>query len=94
MTGLTGTLRYMAPEVMLLDADGFSSYDEKVDVYSAASIVWYLCMGEHPFGDLKTETVMKGVCQGLRPDLFSVERRNGQKVADRTSPFPKARQCF
>jgi len=82
MTGLTGTLRYMAPEVMKPARDGSSKYDEKVDIYSAAQIVWYMCMGEQPFGELGTDTVMTGVIKGLRPDLYSVERRNGKEIAD------------
>jgi serine/threonine protein kinase len=82
MTGCTGTMRYMAPEVMLMDVDGSSSYDEKVDIYSAACIVWFMCMGEKPFGDLPPETVMQGVTRGLRPDLYSVELKHGREMAD------------
>lgn len=40
MTGCTGTIRYMAPEAMLIDEDGNSSYNEKVDCYSAAMVMW------------------------------------------------------
>mmetsp|Transcript_44790 Transcript_44790/g.112340 ORF Transcript_44790/g.112340 Transcript_44790/m.112340 type:complete len:569 (+) Transcript_44790:199-1905(+) len=82
MTGRTGTMRYMAPEVMKMDMDGSSSYDEKVDIYSAAFIVWFMCMGEQPFGNLPPETVMQGVTRGLRPDLYSVEHKHGSDVAD------------
>jgi serine/threonine protein kinase len=38
-------MRYMAPEVFLDDPQ----YDEKVDIYSAALIMWYMALGERPF---------------------------------------------
>jgi serine/threonine protein kinase len=80
--GLGSALRYMAPELMMVDVDGRGPFDHKVDIYSAASILWFMCVGEHPFGDLPSETVVAGVCQGLRPDLYSVQRRNGRELAD------------
>jgi serine/threonine protein kinase len=36
--GHTGTLRYMAPEVV---AKATAHYNEKADIYSAAIIIWY-----------------------------------------------------
>jgi len=82
MTGRTGTMRYMAPEVMMMESDGCSSYDEKVDIYSAACIMWFMCMGEKPFGNLPAVTVMEGVTRGLRPDLYSVEHKHGRDMAE------------
>ncbi|KAJ1474270.1 kinase-like domain-containing protein [Baffinella frigidus] len=38
MTGKTGSLRYMAPEVF----NDVPTYDEKVDLYSFAMIMWYI----------------------------------------------------
>jgi len=76
MTGKTGTLRYMAPEVLDIDEEGDSVYDEKVDIYSAAMIIWFMAIGERPYGDLDGEVVSYGARQGLRPDLKGVRKRS------------------
>jgi serine/threonine protein kinase len=44
MTGNTGSLRYMAPEVVLNQ-----NYTEKVDVYSFAIVVWAVASNRPPF---------------------------------------------
>jgi len=44
MTGMTGTLRYMAPEVYLK-----KKYDLKVDIYSLGLIIYYIFTNEQPF---------------------------------------------
>jgi serine/threonine protein kinase len=44
MTGYTGSLRYMAPEVALR-----LPYTEKVDVYSFAIMVWQMARDRVPF---------------------------------------------
>ena len=44
MTGHTGSLRYMAPEVVLE-----RPYNEKVDVYSFGIVVWSIAMNKMPF---------------------------------------------
>lgn len=77
MTGMTGSIRYMAPEVSNVDCDGKSAYNENVDIYSTAMIMWYMCVGERPFGDLNCELVTVGTCKGLRPDLSSIQSRKG-----------------
>jgi len=81
MTGCTGTVRYMAPEVMIANDRGEFSYNEKVDIYSAACLVWYMVMGKRPLGGLPVETMMSGVTRGLRPDLFAFERKVGADVS-------------
>lgn len=82
MTGRTGTIRYMAPEAMNLDKDGNSTYNEKVDCYSAAMVMWYMCMADKPFGDLDADLIMAGAASGLRPDLTSIQRRHGKHMAE------------
>jgi len=65
MTTQTGTYRYMAPEVSTT-----SSYDEKVDVYSAALLVWYMITGQRPFEGIAGETVVVMVGrQRMRPQM-------------------------
>ncbi|EKX37677.1 hypothetical protein GUITHDRAFT_40846, partial [Guillardia theta CCMP2712] len=43
MTGTTGTIRYMAPEVVRSDL-----YNEKADIYSYGLVLWFMCTGELP----------------------------------------------
>jgi len=55
----------MAPEVSTT-----SSYDEKVDVYSAALLVWYMITGQRPFEGIAGETVVVMVGrQRMRPQM-------------------------
>ncbi len=82
MTGRTGTLRYMAPEVMRTDGHGMCAYDERVDIFSSGMILWFMCMGERPYGDIRSELVVVGTAQGLRPDLFCVRKRAGAEMAN------------
>jgi len=82
MTGRTGTIRYMAPEAMLVDEQGYSNYNENVDCYSAAMVLWYMCMADRPFGDLDADLIMAGAANGLRPELSSIERRHGKNMSD------------
>eukprot|EP00465_Bigelowiella_longifila_P012051 CAMPEP_0185257896 /NCGR_PEP_ID=MMETSP1359-20130426/6908_1 /TAXON_ID=552665 /ORGANISM="Bigelowiella longifila, Strain CCMP242" /LENGTH=108 /DNA_ID=CAMNT_0027843185 /DNA_START=899 /DNA_END=1226 /DNA_ORIENTATION=- len=45
MTGRTGTLRYMAPEVLIEPVE----YDEKVDVFSLGLITYFAVTSYQPF---------------------------------------------
>jgi len=45
MTGFTGAIRYMAPEVGLRQP-----YNLKADVYSWSMLMWYILALEPPFG--------------------------------------------
>ena len=65
MTGNTGSLRYMAPEVVL-----GHPYNEKVDVYSFAVVMWALATGCEPFCDLDVASHRsKVVISGVRPKM-------------------------
>ena len=65
MTGCTGSLRYMAPEVAL-----YHRYTEKVDVYSFGLILWQMATGEEPFEELdKIDFYREVVHRGMRPQL-------------------------
>ena len=59
MTGNTGTLAYMAPEVALR-----KPYNEKVDVYSFAILLWQMLSGESPYVDLTRQAYMQQVVIG------------------------------
>mmetsp|Transcript_23475 Transcript_23475/g.63365 ORF Transcript_23475/g.63365 Transcript_23475/m.63365 type:complete len:309 (+) Transcript_23475:151-1077(+) len=63
--GHTGTLRYMAPEVV---AQKTSNYTEKADIYSASLVIWYLLSGRKPDIDIRQNSL-------LRPDLTIAKSR-------------------
>ena len=65
MTGNTGTLRYMAPEVALN-----RPYHHTVDVYSFSIVVWQVMTGQVPFREMGKKRYMdKVVHHGYRPPL-------------------------
>lgn len=65
MTGNTGSLRYMAPEVALRQ-----EYSEKADVYSYGILVWQMARDKVPFvGMNKDEFLRRVVRGGERPKL-------------------------
>lgn len=65
MTGNTGTLRYMAPEVAL-----GKEYNQSVDAYSFGVILWQMVKGKVPFSGLGRRTYMENVVAGgERPKL-------------------------
>mmetsp|Transcript_16212 Transcript_16212/g.22140 ORF Transcript_16212/g.22140 Transcript_16212/m.22140 type:complete len:333 (+) Transcript_16212:232-1230(+) len=67
MTGYTGSLRYMAPEVALRKA-----YNEKVDVHSFGIILWEMLTGKLPFNGMRRKEYMSQVVGlGCRPKLPS-----------------------
>lgn len=64
MTGLVGTTRWMAPEVIR----GDKIYTSKVDIYSLALIFWELIEGQLPFESTRWNTeIEKLVLAGKRP---------------------------
>jgi serine/threonine protein kinase len=65
MTGHTGSIRYMAPEVVLN-----MPYSEKADVYSFAILIWTIARNKVPFRDLdRAAHRTKVAIQGERPKL-------------------------
>ena len=59
MTGNTGTLRYMAPEVAI-----GKPYNSSVDVYSFVIIVWQILNGDVPFQGMGRKAFMQRVVAG------------------------------
>ena len=65
MTGNTGTLRYMAPEVALGEY-----YNQSVDVYSFGIITWQIMKGKIPFEEMNKKTFFEKVVRGkFRPHI-------------------------
>mmetsp|Transcript_2935 Transcript_2935/g.3073 ORF Transcript_2935/g.3073 Transcript_2935/m.3073 type:complete len:488 (+) Transcript_2935:183-1646(+) len=65
MTGNTGSLRYMAPEVVLRQI-----YSEKVDVYSFGILLWQMATDIIPFKGLSRNDFIRSVVKGgVRPPL-------------------------
>lgn len=65
MSGNTGSLRYMAPEVAKNLA-----YTEKVDVYSYGIVLWQMARESLPFAGLnKREFIKRVVEKGERPPI-------------------------
>jgi serine/threonine protein kinase len=66
LTQMTGTLRFMAPEVAM----GLP-YNEQCDVYSFALIVWEMLTCTRPYAKLETEKdfIKKVFEQGQRPKI-------------------------
>jgi serine/threonine protein kinase len=67
MTGRTGTMRYMCPEVAL-----GQKYSEKVDVYSFAIILWQMVADSIPYKKITKDIFFDAVARGgERPPLNS-----------------------
>ncbi|XP_058088959.1 serine/threonine-protein kinase STY13-like isoform X2 [Magnolia sinica] len=65
MTGETGTLGYMAPEVL-----NGSPYNRKCDVYSFGICLWEIYCCDMPYPDLSFSEVTSAVVrQNLRPEI-------------------------
>ena len=65
MTGTTGSLRYMAPEVALRQI-----YSEKVDVYSFGIMLWQMAADKVPFKGMSKDDFMQRVIRnGERPEI-------------------------
>jgi serine/threonine-protein kinase TNNI3K len=66
MTGVVGTTRWMAPEVIR----GEKYYTSKVDIYSFGLILWELIEGQLPFESTRwNHEIEKLVLRGVRPPV-------------------------
>jgi serine/threonine protein kinase len=71
MTGNTGSLRWMAPEVI-----SYKKYNEKIDMYSFGMVVWEMFSYDVPYSSLNVVQVALAVTRGKRlriPDACSPE---------------------
>jgi serine/threonine protein kinase len=67
MTHKTGSWQFMAPEV-IVSGDG-DTYDEKVDVYSYAMVIFVMLVGFDGFGSMGFHQLSLLMCQGGRPKV-------------------------
>lgn len=68
MSGVTGTFRYMAPEIR----SNSNNYDLKVDIYSLSLNFWFMCTGLRPYHEYDLESY--ATCElivkcGIRPNI-------------------------
>jgi len=91
MSGLTGSRRYMAPEVVLC-----LPYNEKADVFSFGILFWEICSLEVPFNGYDAEKHSRRVVrQNERPKINSSWPVSIQDViAESWSPNTKKRPPF
>lgn len=65
LSGKTGSLRYMAPEVA-----NEEPYNTSVDVYSFTILLWQICALETPFAVCNVKTHFQSVVKsGIRPNI-------------------------
>jgi len=65
LTGNTGSLRYMAPEVALN-----KPYSHRAEIFAFATLVWQMVSHERPFADCDVDSFYTRVCaRGYRPKI-------------------------
>ena len=76
MTALTGSARYMAPEVARED-----DYNEACDVYGLAIVIWQVMALQTPYAKFNVQKMFQVVydCPHVRPSLeeWKVEEEDG-----------------
>ncbi|XP_060660918.1 dual specificity protein kinase pyk3-like isoform X3 [Drosophila nasuta] len=82
-TEFIGTIRYMAPELVI--ANG--KYTEKCDVFSFGIIFWEVMSRKKPFENLKDMhplAIQKKILEGLRPNIYDAITYEGSDCFKRT----------
>jgi serine/threonine protein kinase len=78
MSGCTGTLRYMSPEIIFNTGE---DYDLKIDIYSLALNFWFISTGLIPFVQLdKNPNIIFLIKNNYRPDIKKVKNKNLQDL--------------
>ena len=78
MSGCTGTLRYMSPEIIFNTGE---DYDLKIDIYSLALNFWFISTGLIPFAQLdKNPNIIFLIKNSYRPDIKKVKNKNLQDL--------------
>jgi serine/threonine protein kinase len=92
LTGLTGTPRYMAPEVARCDDYAFSA-----DVYSFAILLWEICTLQTAFVEITcpSSVLSKIVHGGVRPIIRKIGSKRLRELLQACwHPNPDARPSF
>jgi len=70
MSGCTGTLRYMAPEILFNNGE---DYNLMIDIYSLALNFWFIATGKRPFNEIdKNPHIIHLIKEGFRPNIGDV----------------------
>lgn len=78
MSGCTGTMRYMAPEIIFNNGE---DYDLKIDIYSLALNFWFICTGTIPFKGLnENPNIIFLIKDGYRPDIKKIKNIKLQEL--------------
>jgi serine/threonine protein kinase len=81
MSGCTGTLRYMAPEILFNKGE---DYNLKIDIYSLALNFWFINTGKIPFEELdRNPNVILLLREGTRPNLKEISNIELQNLIDK-----------
>mmetsp|Transcript_21203 Transcript_21203/g.48142 ORF Transcript_21203/g.48142 Transcript_21203/m.48142 type:complete len:105 (+) Transcript_21203:1273-1587(+) len=76
MTGLTGSVRYMAPEVF-----NEKPYNLSVDIYSFGILFWTICSMKIPYFRYDMEAIQNDVVNGTsRPSLQRSWKKGWSKL--------------
>lgn len=87
MTGYTGSLRYMAPEVIQ-----YQPYNEKVDIYSYGIILWQVATSITPYKDIESYNFeAKVVGERYRPPVDTLPIDLAKVISDCWHPNSKCR---
>ena len=71
MSGCTGTLRYMAPEILFNKGE---DYNLKIDIYSMALNYWFINTGKIPLNEIdKNPHIIHLIKEGFRPNIGDVD---------------------
>ncbi|KAJ1829720.1 putative serine/threonine-protein kinase iks1 [Coemansia sp. RSA 2599] len=78
-TGATGTLEFMAPELLKVDAAGrfLDSYSTKSDMWSLGMVLYYLCYSRLPFSDIDDIDALRRDVLRLKHVDLAQSRRDG-----------------
>lgn len=77
MSGCTGTLRYMAPEILFNNGE---DYNLMIDIYSLALNYWFIATGTRPFSEIdKNPHVIHLIKDGFRPNIGVIHNNDELK---------------
>lgn len=80
MTGMIGTPRYMAPELI---GSNFARYSYPIDVYSFSILFWQIISDCTPFADCKSSAgLYEKVIKGKRPPLTRIRHEKIKKLIE------------